>query len=57
MKQDSNCEFKERREVKVIENKHIVLQNLVLVLLWTYFAQCLPVFITEFGQVNTGWKG
>ena len=57
MKQDSNCEFKERREVKVIENEHIVLQNLVLVLLWTYFAQCLPVFIIEFGQVNTGWKG
>ena len=35
----------------------IVLQNLFLVLRWTYFAQCLSAFIIEFGQVNTGWKG
>ena len=31
--------------------------NLFLVLLWTRFAQCLSVFIIEFGQVNTGLKG
>ena len=36
---------------------HLVLQSLFWVLLGTYFAQCFSVFIIEFGQVNTGWKG
>ena len=61
---NGNDKLKEWGEVKIIENEyicknliHLVLQNIFLVLLWTYFAQCLPVFTTEFQQVNTGWKG
>ena len=52
-----NDKCKERREIKIIENeqifKNLVLQILFLLLLWTYFPQCLYVFVIEFGQVNT----
>ena len=63
MKQESNGndKFKEWREVKIIVTEHIcinlILQNLFLVSLWTYFAQWFSAFIIEFGQVNTVWKG
>ena len=61
MKQESkgNDKLKEWRKVKIIENKHIcktlVLHNLQFTI--QYFAQCFSVFINEFGQVNTVWKG
>ena len=54
IKQESkgNDKFKKWREAKIIENervcKNLLLQNLFLVLLWTYFAQCFSVFIIEF---------
>ena len=41
----------ERSENK--KNEHIcknLVLNSFLVLLWTYFAQCLSVFIIEFGR-------
>ena len=51
---NGNDKFKEQREVKIIENEHIR-KNLVLHITfykiyfwfysWTYFAQCLSVFI------------
>ena len=36
---------------------NLVLQNVFSVSLWTYFAQLFSVFIIEFGQVNSPWKG
>ena len=51
---NGNDKFKEQREVKIIEDEHIR-KNLVLHITfykiyfqfysWTYFAQCLSVFI------------
>ena len=51
---NGNDKFKQQREVKIIENEHIR-KNLVLhikfyqiyfyLYSWTYFAQCLSVFI------------
>ena len=39
-----------------VMNTFVILQNLFLVLLWTYFPQCLSVFINEFEQLNNGWE-
>ena len=44
LESNRNDQFKEWREVKIIGNEHIcknlVLQNLFLVSLWTYYSQC-----------------
>ena len=60
---NGNDKFKEWREVKIIENKHICQKiilhttKFILVLFQEYFAQCTSIFIIEFGLVNIDWKG